>query len=740
MNLNFYQYSFDSVDYGPLDIKDPVNFEDLEVDANRDLKTHGVFFDISKTSFQFWGEARDYLKTAFEAKGVEAIVNCTIKETCDGGITFEEIISGTIDFTKKEETLSSPCLFIVPVVDNSCLVNLQKKADQKVVIPTATTITIPSKNIRKTTNIYQKNEDGSDFDRIGVETTIVPAHAVGPVNSIKAQTVIVFMNIPDVIYEDVLQYDPQGVSPGGFGYDPNIYKTFQATEDGVHNFDVSFELESHAFIQSSAEPNPLTGGSFTNYKLEFFYMNPAGVSTLLTTLSNNTPVAEGVPKTIGVHTTVSDPARSVSMVAGDTVCWYFVITTEADFTAHDNTGTISIDHFDYLKIFDLQSAFNVTLLSSFPTTQAKVSMIDIVFDTIVKSITNNCIALLSDFFGRTDGVGSHGVDGCAGLNCVTTGIHVRQITNPDKAKLSMSLQQSFEDMSSIYNLGMGVKKILSQLYLIIEPARYFYDTNVVLTFDNVPNIKVRFDETLCANKLSIGYNQWESEITNGQDEIMTKREFGNDLPIKNELSKYSELIASNYATELARRVGNTSEDFKYDSNNFIYCLKRSGGSLIVEQGNIDPSTEFAFIDYASGYNYAISPARNARRWFKSVMIGVKNYLTENLKFKYGENNAIAKSKLTSGCAIETAGTLVSENGDITAASINVDDREPILSGEIIEAEVPFTTAQLQLLKANPEYLISVRPDDSGPYISGWVKTVSFKKKDKKAVLTLLKQI
>lgn len=736
MALNYYRFSFDSVDYGHLNAEDPTNYDDLTISADRDSNTHGIFFDVSNTTFHFWGEGAEYLRTAFNAKGIEAKVTCTIEETCDGGVTFEELSSGAIDFTKKDEALGNPCLFSVPITAENCLIQLQKRVDENVEITTDSTLTVPGKNIRKSTNIYQNNSPSDSYTITDTKQQIVLPHTTGSIHTSKVEELTPFMDIASPIYEDVFQYNPDNISQVAA---TSLAKTFQAIETGLHDFDVNFEVECEARIEYYVSGSGYAAGSFTNFKMEFFYKDVAGVSHLLNTFTNNTPVGNNVMKSVG-HFSVND-TRSVNLNPGDIVTWYFKITTEGDFTAIDSPSSESINHIYDFTVYDFQSSFNVSLLSSSPATPAKGVMIDLAFERIVQGITGSCVSFKSDFFGRTDGVGSHGSDGCAGLNFITNGDKLRQ-KDDQKSKLFLSLKYLFDAMCAIYNIGMGIEKVGSTNYLRAEPVKYFYDDTVVLTFENVPGVKVKFDETLCANKLSIGYTDWEAELTNGQDEIMTKREYANNLTlIKGELRKDSELIASNYAIETTRRMGNTSEDFKYDNNKFIFCLKRLiSGGLVVDQGNINPATKFAFIDYASGYNYNISPARNAKRWWKTAMVGVKNYLTETLNFKYGEGNYIAQSELTDGCSVEPAGTVTLENGNISASTIDAADKDPLYSGEVIDVpEVPFTNAQLQTLKANPHGLIGILPGDSGPYLYGWIKSFSYEKKKRTAKFTLLKQ-
>ena len=95
---------------------------------------------------------------------------------------------------------------------------------------------------------------------------------------------------------------------------------------------------------------------------------------------------------------------------------------------------------------------------------------------------------------------------------------------------------------------------------------------------------------------TFGYDKWEAEEYNGLDEFLTKRTYRTDLTtVKNTLSKLSKFIASGYALEITRRMGNTdSKDWRYDQETFIICCQRKVEFNVDFDPTITPNGAFSF--------------------------------------------------------------------------------------------------------------------------------------------------
>ena len=229
--------------------------------------------------------------------------------------------------------------------------------------------------------------------------------------------------------------------------------------------------------------------------------------------------------------------------------------------------------------------------STYPDTSAPVYLVNESLSRIAEAITDDQIRVYSDFFGRIDSQPyTASRDGEGSLLSITNGLLIRGQSLPDGSQppMSVSLKELYEALNAIYNIGMSIEPEqnpdrLGLYRLRIEPMQYFYPTSVILTCDNVDEISIENQQDRYVGIFRTGYSKWQGEQSGGLDDFMTKREYRTALSTsKNVLEKYCGFIGSSYAIETTRRLsGVSTQDWRFDHENFLICLTRTDLSTAI---------------------------------------------------------------------------------------------------------------------------------------------------------------
>ena len=228
------------------------------------------------------------------------------------------------------------------------------------------------------------------------------------------------------------------------------------------------------------------------------------------------------------------------------------------------------------------SYLSFKILSECEKTDSDVYLVNEALSRITEVYTADCLRVKSDYFGRTDSQPYESEQtGCAGLECLTSGLKIRNALMQDglPARMFLSMKDAFDGLNAIHNIGMGVE--LDEIrggdsqWLRVEPIEYFYKNDVILELEGIAELKREFDTTKVFSTAKIGYDKWETESVNGLNDVFGNREYRTSLKqIRNEYTRLCNFIASDYAIEVTRRAfGDTTKDWRYDNNTFIICLK-----------------------------------------------------------------------------------------------------------------------------------------------------------------------
>ena len=318
-----------------------------------------------------------------------------------------------------------------------------------------------------------------------------------------------------------------------------------------------------------------------------------------------------------------------------------------------------------------------------------------------------------------------------------------------QAPMFMSFKELMESLHAIHAVGLGTEADPHHAgcdRVRVEPISFFYDkSNTTMTCPNVDMLERECNPAEMTSTFHIGYAKWEAEQSNGLDEFLTQRTFRTTLRnIRTGMDKLAKIVASGYAIEVTRRkffLANTT-DWRYDSDNFIICLKRGANDdLVADQGGID--TPANILDPATVYNYRISPIRNALRWLRYIFQSYPQPQasqpdTRQLIFTSGNGNFYASGKEQLNAAahkLPIESKSLSENTSLTLADYHDPTIQPIYRPELVKFKYPVSFADWQNIFANKYGLIKYNVND-GDWQYGYIEELKYSIFDGLAEFTL----
>lgn len=690
-----------------LEIEEPQGFDDIILNMKRDDNWHGIFFEASTSELAFYGAAAVYLKDKKETQGLKSDVSFKALQACGIYDEPEIIFEGKLDFGKYAESCGNTCMVKIPVEQIGCLMTLRNRYDQKVDLDALTTFNkmsalqqydklnfemeLPAKEL-------QAAVDGSVEDAgYAISATIIsvsggitlmlrPDYAVERYNNIETGQLIGINNCdafgdsndcpgpitPQLLFEDVIT-----CFGGDFPY-TSRYKGSFTKETGAGLIHVK-----HKIIKWDG-----VGVLYTD-----------GVTVQEETIYNGLPSPPAGPVSFDFDSTLTG-----TTTIPDGIGFYAVIEV---FTTSDSGGT------DIDVNFEKETSISIQAVKVCPPTDANVYAINETLSRITEAITDNCLKVKSDYYGRTDSQPyTSAEDGCGSLRVTTSGLKIRRAPTP---AFFASLKDMFDGLRGIDNIGMGIESnpfIPVFDWLRIEPVEYFYQDTEILALPYVPEAIISIQEQLHYSNIDSGYVKWEVERINGLDEPNSNRKYRTGLSsVNNPIDITSKLVAGSYAIETTRQqsfADTGAADTTYDNETFIICVERQAYGFIVEQGNIDnPANVFS---PQTLYNWRIRPFSNLMRWFKSIANSYANISdsANKLFFASGTGNFLAEGEIGGAypaCKLENG--VKAENRDLGALDfIDITQATPLWKPEYAALRYPLSVADYKTLKANPYGYIS----------------------------------
>lgn len=709
-----------------LEIQEPIGFADIELSIKRDETFHGMSYEASTSSLQFYGEAFTYLKNKKETEGVKANVTFRALSTCED-YDYEELISGRLNFGKYKDSCGEICTVSLPIEQESCALTLLARKDQKIDVDKDTGVN-NSTALGEYAGLGVSTELPAHDLFVGIDANVLPAGYEINTGNIPAFVSATFAFRP--LYEvkrndsiDTGNVDTgtdAGSSPAEGGLAEAISPQL-LFEDLIQCFVGQFEYEFRLKGSFTIVDTGLMTDS-NQYKIRL--MKGTWPNPVIAELASQTlPVDSFL---YGDYQATFDVTFSGSTTLGDGEGIYNLLQFEMQGVSSGPDGNIQV-------IFDPESSVLITATKSCPATNAELYFIHETLSRVTEAITNSCVRVKSAFYGRTDSEPfAFPADGCGGLRSLTSGLKIR-IAPEDK--FFTSLKDLLEGLNAIDNIGFDVisdPDIPGGSLLRIEDLDFFYQDVEILRHDAIPKADSEVQENKHYSRVQIGYKKWEVERVNGLDEFNSNREYNTSFDtINSNLDQTSILVAGTYPIEITRQqsfADSGGADTKYDNDTFIICMERPSypyGTLQVELGNITNAQNI--FSPNTIYNYRLSPLRNLMRWYKTIAAGFAALgdTSNMLFFTSGTGNLIASGLMTDTfCREENTELAENENIFVTKFTNQV-DYTPLWKNELITYEYPMSIADYRAVKENPYGYISAQCG-SGEFSKYWITEIKYK--------------
>lgn len=623
MNWRFTIINRDNISFV---IDEPVGWDSNVVEVKRDAEWHGVFFTNQGDSYIFYGKAMQLLKQEYDTYGLGGKMKLLVEEDCGKG--FELFSSGSFMFKDYEYVCGSECYVKVPLEGESELKEIRNRLNQKVNLDSLVAfdgvtplshynnlsfdMSLPSKGIYLKDYSIADNDISEDFGGC-LRSPALPFHTRN-----KGCDQLTFAL--DEKSAEIGGYMFNAVGQQGTKYNGHLLDiTLQG--NGINDIGTAFEDTSSGSLSSYIYPlnlspvvnyyngsinygqisNPvalsylfkgqLKVGKCFLHNVVFYFLrlpdrpdNPNNGEALADYDVLKRKIILGDSElyendTVAINETLVD--NSFVLNKGDRLYIFLAIIE-----SKDNSQIDAVVNYNgkalYFTLYS-ESFFKIENISYTDNSLAKTFAVNETLSRVVESITNDKLRVYSDFFGRVDSQPyNHSVDGCGSLSVITNGLRLRRQENRlgDSSILAISLQDLFNGLNPIYNIGVGIEKDNNREgnnCVRVEPFEYFYKNEIIHHCESVEEVSLKFYDKEVYSTFNIGYEKWESEQYNGLDEFLTKRSYRTDISeTKNELSRLSKFIASGYSLEITRRKSEDKDtkDWRYDKDVFIICTSR----------------------------------------------------------------------------------------------------------------------------------------------------------------------
>lgn len=740
-------------------IEEPQGFADIVQGMRRDPKFHGTMFEASVNELGFYGDAAEFLINQKNTFGLKASVIFTANERCSELEDFALVIKGRLNFGKFKSWCGIECRVSMPIEQEDCVMTLRNRFDQQVDLDS---------NLA-----FDKMTVLGDYAGLGFEMELAAQEfdvgVVGEVGDKVIDTYTAQMSpmAANAIYAWITNFRPsyhngeissiaQGsLVPDSFIGTRQYDRTFRTLyedfftpqllfDDNVKCFGGQFAPEVNARLKGVVEIH----SDSDDYKLVvtvyFVKYQPGNPDMQFPTWDTDSDItatqvlqkhvlrdqSTNNPSDITIPFDFTYTKPALPFAEGESFNAYVSVYAQVNDEPPENmTATVT---------FDPETSIDISTVRVCPPTNAEVYLVNEALSRATEAITNNCVKVKSDYYGRTDSQPyASENDGCGALRVLTRGLKLRNA----EGGMFIALESLINDLSAIDNIGFGFEanpNLPGFNWMRVEQANYFYQDVEVARFPFVPTVQSEVDEGGHYSLIKVGYTKWEPKAVGGLDEFNSTREYRTSLEtVKQTLEITSNLIAAGYVIETTRQqsfVETGAADTTYDNDNFIICVERQAYGYVVEQGNIsEPENIFS---PHTAYNFRISPFRNLMRWFKSVVNGYANIIDPSSKlfFSQGTGNYTARGRRVGSCILENGPK--SENQDLSINDfLNTQDALPLYRPENVTFTHPFTRADWEAIRANPSGYVSVQCGN-GDWLKGYVTELQWKVKDGTAEIKL----
>lgn len=639
-------------------VEPPLEWDETEFVLRRDPKAHGVFFDYAPT-VKFVCAARKRIWNAYQTGGVDAVVFFRVEYACGKGFQpffFGRLALPTLTLNESEGWLG------VAVEDAGAFAKFNQRRDWPVDVLSNVGPTGDSLPEYERLPTYVDAQTGPPLLKTALLEASEPLALTLTGRKSVGQgigcTGLYFEFWAATGFDRVVGDETGGVqaqaATGGAFFDDECGEPLQAAlrppvlfiaqESGVHTLeicDLCFEL----FAQADSNLSTLcdcfgddydTYNDFCSVRFELVLNG----ETLYDSGELYSPHAGDAPEDNRVTHTgcLGGPVvRTLDLQAGEPVSFHWRITVYGNWRKDllynpcvNVTVGVNMDNAGCCLRLQLESRATLGGLT------LPVAPVHEAFARLCDALSDNELGFRSEFFGRSD-LG-YDDDGCGAYVGLANGLMVRGFPTASAAdpgacaatdppinqsrRFFLSFSALFDNLSAIFNLGMGLESDGETAILRVEPYEHFYpDSPEILFFDLDPveaQIERRVLHEHLFNEAVFGYRTWESESANGLWEYNAVRRYVTPLrTVKNRLERRCDFVASQYAWEKTRRKNfryYPTEDFLYDESVFVVALE-PGNLTQIERGVALAGNVFA---PGEAMNFRLSPSTHAARWVSVV--------------------------------------------------------------------------------------------------------------------------
>ncbi len=719
-----------------LEIDDPIGWESMRLVIKRNETWHGVFFEYTVGSLEFTGAGYQFLKDKKETTGLHSKVDLLINFKCAEDDEYEFFYQGRLNFGKAKESCGARCSITMPMENTGCVVTFNSRYNQKVDI---------EKNIgfNGFSALEEYNYLGYD---LGLSAVAVDVSIEGYVGENIIDNIDITVSAkPKAIIWVRPTYDNElynAIKTGqltpaaNFYYNGSFYGPLTPQllyDDQVECFANPFDYETR--LKGSYNITNLSGTNPDIEKISLRLFTWDGVGTLLDAvlIDEQVLVSSGsLPKSGTFDHTFTG---TISPTEGQGL--YATIYIETGVSLFQ--GNIRAQ-----ATFDKETSFLFSANKLCPSTVSKTFLVHETLSRGVEAITDNCMRVKSEYYGRVDSEPfAFDEDGCGSLRILTNGLKLRQAP---ESKFFSSVKELFDGLNAIDNIGLSIEEDEERegyQVVRIEDVSYFYKDEEVLVLDHISEGVKETQEDKSYSIIEGGYEKWEVEQINGLDEIHSPREYRSTFEtVNNTLPIRSKFVAGSYPIEITRQqsfVDTGAADTSYDNDTFIICVKRQGSiGFEVEQGNVTDAENL--YSPQTVYNWRIRPIYNLMRWFKSIAGMYSNQAdsTSRIDFSAGEGNYTAKGEMESPvCKIEV--DTIGENETVNKLKfLNDVDAAPLWKPEQFKSTYPLSVKDYKKLKAKPYGYLSYQCGN-GDYEKGFIEEIVWEINKGEAEFTLKKK-
>lgn len=331
------------------------------------------------------------------------------------------------------------------------------------------------------------------------------------------------------------------------------------------------------------------------------------------------------------------------------------------------------------------------------STDLKFAFVHDVVERLLYILTGNKNKLRSFAFGRTER--GYEADGDYGLIGLISGFWLRDWDSENELykSLTISLKDIFDDLKSVFNIGIGIELLDNIQKVVLEDLDYFYQDRTFLSLGKVSDINRKTMSKDYFSTIETGYNKGgDYENALGLDEPNTKT--SRTTPIDNgssSLRKVSNIRADDTGMELTRRKPYElykKEDTRWDLHNWFLDCKRDINGRFTQKDWFDRLDELPEgISFPEDFrSFFFTPLRIMLRHGRIIRSGLEQLINmpRKILFASSTGNSSLKMKFSSDSVAYR------EDGDVVIRNL--------LRAKILPEEITFKKSlseeQKQLLR------------------------------------------